>query len=179
MFDAEQCIDDRYDAGAGDDDFATGRRVRGEDDVAFEGDLTGRLCPDDADYICFWLNNREIFQAHVTVVTGNPTVIGELVDERDEAIGQGQWSREASEDIELQAARGTFCLRLRTEELGGSYSVELNAYDSDVRDLCDGAESLSLEAGTGSVVALLDRRADSALEAACAPGADASELIYK
>ncbi len=179
LVDAQQCVDDRFDAGAGDDDFATGRRVRAQDQPAFDDGITGRLCPGDTDYICFWLE-RELFEATVTVLTGNPTIVGELVDDQNEVLAEATWSRDAAEPLDFQAnGATTYCLRLRSDELGGSYEVHLNAYDRAVRDLCDEAESLSLEGGSGTVdQQLLDRRGDDAIRATCSPEADGPEKVY-
>ena len=179
LVDAQECVDDRFDAGAGDDDFATGRRVRNEGEPAFEDDVNGRLCPGDVDYICFYLN-RELFEASVNVLTGNPTITGELVDDRNEVLADATWSRDESPTLAFQAnGATTYCLRLSSDELGGSYEVELNAFDRAVRDLCDEGESLSLEGGSGTVdQQLLDRRGDDAIRASCSPEADGAEKVY-
>lgn len=179
LADAEQCVDDRFDAGAGDDDFATGRRVRDEGEVAFDDDITGRLCPGDVDYICFHLN-REFFEATVSVLTGNPTITGELVDDQDEVFTEATWTRDQPGTLEFQAnGSTTYCLRLSAGDTGGSYSVQLNAFARGVRDLCDAGESLSLEGGSGTVdQQVLDRRGDDTVRASCSPEADGSEKVY-
>lgn len=149
--DGDRCVDDAYDVGGSDDDRDTARRVRNPGDVGFPGDLSGRICPGDDDFLCFQINAREELTATVEVIAGNPVIVGELYDGDNELFEDaiGRWSRaEEPMDIVARGTPGTWCLRLYTEsEAAGTYRVRLSAISPEVRALCGAAEPLPLAGG--------------------------------
>ncbi|MCA9540689.1 MAG: hypothetical protein KC620_17440 [Myxococcales bacterium] len=176
------CVDDAHEAASGDDSAETGRLVRRPGDDGFGGDLGGRLCPGDDDYICFQVNARETITVHVEVVAGDPAIIGELYNNNGELVndGEGRWTRGGMPtDISARGAAGIYCLRLYTEDAnGGGYEVSITAVSPAVRSLCGLATPMPLPNGTGTVNAALPDE-ESVLSPRCArTPADGGEAIY-
>lgn len=177
----DACVDDPREAGAGDDTAATGLVVRTQDDAGFRGDVAGRICPADADFLCFYMEASETLTVSVEIASGNAVITGQLYNRMNEAIeaATGRWSRSGQGDINLsvRTARGFHCLELVAESGAGTYVVTLTAVSSGVEDLCDDAEALALNGNTATVEATLSDD-DETSPSCTAQGAAAGELAY-
>lgn len=169
----DACVDDAAEAGLGDDDAASARVVRGPDDLAF-APAAGRLCPGDADWICFYMQPRERLSIDVTV-TGAGTVEGELIRDGD-TEEDASWTSEGGDTLLLPAAvGGTYCLAL-TADAGVGYVANIQAVDPDVVRLCQRASPIEVDDVTSGTLADED---DDALSPSCAlEPANGGEAAY-
>jgi hypothetical protein len=181
----DACIDDANELGAGDDDPATARMVRGAGEVGFSGAVTGRICAGDVDFVCFEQAVAEELSVTATV-TGDAVLVGELVafGRPERIIETGRWTPAGgadNNDIEDASVAGdVYCLKLSTESGSGTYSVQLSAYTVQVKALCDMAEVLPLDGGAGSITGELGREINSIVSPQCAgDSATSGELIYQ
>ncbi len=179
---ADGCVDDRWEAGAGDDTFATGRIVRNAGEEGVSGDVTGALCPGDADFICFVMGRQEQLTVSARVTGGNATIRARLLDDDMMEIegGGGSWTRGMpGQDIEVNTSPGLHCLEV-TADGSGRYELVVDAIPRALIALCDGGEVAELD-GDGTFVA--DGRTlpdeDSLLAPRCTGGrADGAEAVY-
>lgn len=169
----DACVDDAAEAGLGDDDVASARIVRGADDLAF-GPASGRLCPGDADWICFQMQPRERLTITVAV-TGAGTVGGELIRDGD-IEEQAEWTSEGGDALVLPGAvGGTYCLAL-TADAGVGYVADIQAVNPDVVRLCQFASPIEVDDVTSGVLADDD---EDRLSPSCAlDRADGGEAAY-
>lgn len=171
------CTDDGFEAGPGDDDLASARYVRGPAEPAF-APVAGRLCPADADWICFSMQARERLTINVAV-TGAGTVTGELRRDGDVET-DGEWTSAGGDALVLPAAaNGAYCLVLEADA-PVSYVVDLQAVSPDVVALCRQAEAIGLDAnGNTSERGELADAEDNVLSPSCATDpADGGEAAY-
>ena len=175
------CVDDAREAGAGDDTAATGILVRTADEPGFQGDVAGRLCPGDADFVCFYMEAQENLTVSVMVASGNAVVLGDLYNRQGELIeaASGRWSRSGigDSDIAQRTGRGVHCLRLAAESGSGTYVVRLRAVSRGVESLCDDAEPLALRDGVVTAEGALGN-GDETSPTCAAVRADGGEIGY-
>lgn len=176
----EICVDGPEEFGAGDDTFETGRVARETNAQSFSEALSGRLCPENPDYVCFWLGTRENFTASVQV-SGGGVVQGRLYAEgSNEVLATGQWGGGAAENIEwATTAPGQHCVHLESDAPGLTWTLSLSAYTAAMGALCESAESLSLSGQGGSITQQLNRVNQGVTSPLCAGGsADGGERLY-
>lgn len=174
----DACVDDGFEAGPGDDDQASARYVRGPDDLAFDP-VEGRLCPGDADWICFSMQARERLTINVEV-SGAGTVSGELTRDGDNE-DESEWTSGDENDplVLPAAANGAYCLTL-TADAAVSYRVDLQAVSPDVVQLCRATTPLGLDAnGEATERGQLEDEDENVLSPSCATDpADGGEAAY-
>lgn len=177
---ADGCLDDAWEAGAGDDIFENGRVVRRAGQPGFADNLVGTVCPGDADFFCFQMGRQEQLVVSAEVTGGNATLVAELMDdmgpvlEGDDPI-VGRWPRgQPGENIDVGAS-GFLCLRVTTETTSGAYALRLDAIPRAVRTKCAQAEVFSVEDAPFDNQELED---DNDFFPLCAPQADGPEAIY-
>ena len=175
----EACIDDASETGLGDDTFETGRQLRAPGELGFNGNLSGRLCPDDLDYLCFSTTPREQVTIGIDVTAGDLTVAGRVLREGGELVrnAESTWTRQGGEEISFRAGAGPYCLELGATEGGGSYAVNISAVPSAVLELCEDATPLALNNGSATTQAQLSQ--EDEFSPICAAGvANGGETIY-
>lgn len=170
---ADACIDDGFEAGPGDDDQLSARFVRGPADLAFDA-VEGRLCPGDADWICFSMQARERLTVSVDV-SGAGTVTGQLLRDGD-VENDSEWTSGGGDDLVLPAAaNAAYCLVLEADA-SVSYSVNLQAVSPDVVQLCRRREALGLDTLTNG---RLEDEDEDVLNPACAGSvANGGDVAY-
>ncbi|MEE2756329.1 MAG: dickkopf-related protein [Myxococcota bacterium] len=175
----EACIDDANESGAGDDSPETGRQVRAPGELGFSGDLAGRICPDDLDYICFATQVREEVSIDIEVTSGDAVVAGRVIRVDGETVRntESEWSRQGGDAVNFRAGAGPYCLELSARSGSGTYRVSMTAVPSAVLRLCEDASPLELQRGQASVQAQLTQ--DDEFSPICAGGeANGGEVIY-
>lgn len=175
------CLDDGYEVGAGDNTPDTGRVVRTQGAAGFGQPVSGRLCADNVDYVCFWLAPGENFRASVEV-TGAGTVTGELFGELapGTSLASGTWGGAAPSDLQAFSSGGRHCIRLASAANGLTWRLTMTAFTQAMDALCNAAAALPTDAnGTGGLNAALARERDNATSPRCsASTATAGERAY-
>jgi hypothetical protein len=175
----EACIDDAQENGAGDDQPESGRQIRAPGELGFGGNLAGRICPDDLDYLCFATQPREQVTIAIEVTAGDAVIEGRVLRGNGEAVRntEGQWSRQGGEAVGFRAGAGPYCLEIGASSGTGSYRVNISAVPSDLIELCENASPLELQDGNASAQAQLSL--ENTFSPICAGDrADSGESIY-
>ena len=173
------CIDDAQENGVGDDVPESGRQIRAPGELGFGGNLAGRLCPGDLDYLCFATAPREQVTIDIEVTAGDAVVQGRVLRDNGELVRntEGEWSRQGGAEVQFRAGAGPYCLELQAASGSGSYRVNISAVPSDLIELCENASPLALQNGEASAQAQLGL--ENTFSPICAADrADGGEAIY-
>ncbi len=174
-----ECIDDAREVGVGDDSVETGDQIRSDGELNFSYSPSARICPEDDDYYCFWMDRGEELQLNAEILVGNPDLKVEIYSEdgtQEEGV-MGHWIRGGiSEDLHFSGSRGIYCARVYSEAEGGTYRLNFLAVDQDAQEACEEGIPLDLSEGV-SLNAELGESASNALNPFCAE-AEGPETIY-
>ncbi len=177
----DACADDAREGGAGDDTREAAPVLRNPGEPALGASLAGRICPMDADFVCFWADAGDRIKVDGEVTAGPDSLAVELLNPAGDVVTpNGSIRRGQSRPAfgPQNAAAGRYCLRISSEGVEpGAYRLEVKVVPRAVETFCTAGANLPLAQGRATIRASLP--ANDLFRPLCAPGADGGEVAYR